>query len=423
MGNALFQSNYIDYEGNSTNNSFEESVVLPKKIKYNFYLDREFLSNSDLDEETKHILKQKFSINKINLIIKHTKKFLKRKKAQQKLIKTFSHFLKKNNILSKANNENINTNIIINSKTEKDLIAYNKLLSQNFDENEQNKINLMKSSLIINSEKFSKNSNEINRVQLGKNSYSIGKLSPNKKKYYLKTVFDNETIFKSYQDQTTNIQYGIYYYYKLGLIYEGYWKDNKKNGIGIEKKLDGSLYEGEFKNGKKNGIGIYYWKDNSVYFGNWLDNNCHGFGVFKNGNKSKYQGEFLYNKRSGYGELIKYNNGSFYFGFWSNNKRKGFGVEFSHRKDENAKIYVGFWNGDYRHGYGLILNKYYKTMYGMWKKNQAKEIFKTKTEFDNKIKNYVDANLIPFFNKTFGEYEEIFKQMIDSSEFIFNYFD
>lgn len=59
----------------------------------------------------------------------------------------------------------------------------------------------------------------------------------------------------------------------------------------------------------------------------------------------------------------------------------------------------------------------------MWKKNQAKEIFKTKTEFDNKIKNYVDANLIPFFNKTFGEYEEIFKQMIDSSEFIFNYFD
>ena len=383
MGNALFQSNYIDYEGNSTNNSFEESVVLPKKIKYNFYLDREFLSNSDLDEETKHILKQKFSINKINLIIKHTKKFLKRKKAQQKLIKTFSHFLKENNILSKANNENINTNIIINSKTEKDLIAYNKLLSQNFDENEQNKINLMKSSLIINSEKFSKNSNEINRVQLGKNSYSIGKLSPNKKKYYLKTVFDNETIFKSYQDQTTNIQYGIYYYYKLGLIYEGYWKDNKKNGIGIEKKLDGSLYEGEFKNGKKNGIGIYYWK----------------------------------------GELIKYNNGSFYFGFWSNNKRKGFGVEFSHRKDENAKIYVGFWNGDYRHGYGLILNKYYKTMYGMWKKNQAKEIFKTKTEFDNKIKNYVDANLIPFFNKTFGEYEEIFKQMIDSSEFIFNYFD
>ena len=70
----------------------------------------------------------------------------------------------------------------------------------------------------------------------------------------------------------------------------------------------------------------------------------------------------------------------------------------------------------------MILNKNYKNIYGIWKQNKIKDLFKSKEEFDNKINNYVDTHLIPFFNKTFEEYEEIFKQMIDSSEFISNYF-
>ena len=70
----------------------------------------------------------------------------------------------------------------------------------------------------------------------------------------------------------------------------------------------------------------------------------------------------------------------------------------------------------------MILNKNYKTIYGIWKQNKIKDLFKSKEEFDNKINNYVDTHLIPFFNKTFEEYEEIFKQMIDSSEFVSNYF-
>jgi len=63
----------------------------------------------------------------------------------------------------------------------------------------------------------------------------------------------------------------------------------------------------------------------------------------------------------------------------------------------------------------MILNKNYKNIYGIWKQNKIKDLFKSKEEFDNKINNYV-------VNKTFEEYEEIFKQMIDSSEFISNYF-
>ena len=420
MGNALFQSNYIDIETNCEEG--ESSIIdtdSPKKEKYNFYLDRDFLSNSDLDEKTMHLIKQKYAINKINLIIKHIKKFLRKKKATKKIFKSFAFLLNKK-VLSKINSAPITNNPLdelkINAKSKSDFI-------KEMNDDEQKKSKLLKSSIILNSENFNKISGSIKLVKLGSDSYILSKLSPDKKIKYVKTFFGNGDLLKSYYDKTYNIHYGIYNYYKLGTIYEGDWKEDKKTGLGIEKMCNGDLYEGEFKNGKKNGIGVYYWNDNSIYFGEWLDNRCHGYGVFKNGDKSKYQGQFFFNKRDGYGELIKYNIGTFYFGFWSNNKRKGFGVEFSHRENENCKIYIGYWNRDYRHGFGMVLNKNYKSIYGVWKKNQLKDLFKSKEEFDNKKKNYVDAHLMPFFNKAFEEYEEIFKKMIDSTEFKSNYFD
>jgi len=419
MGMELFGSNYIDIE---TNGEEGESSInddeSAKRVKYNFYLERYFLSNSDLDEDTKNIIKQKFAINKINLIIKHVKKYLHRKKAKKKLFKNFAFLINKK-VLSKSVQ-------MLDSNTQDDLVIKGKSKSDKINEpenNEQKNIKLMKKSLILNSDNFNEASKEAKLIKIGINVYVISKISLDKKVKYIKTFFGDGDIFKSYYIKNNILQYGIYNYYKLGTIYEGYWKEDKKSGIGIEKQSDGAIYKGDFKNGKKNGIGIYYWKDNSLYFGEWQDNRCHGYGVFKNGNKSKYQGQFFFNKRDGYGELIKYDIGTFYFGFWSNNKRKGFGVEFSHRDNENCKIYVGYWNRDYRHGYGMILNKNYKNIYGVWKKNKIKDLFKSKDEFDIKKKNYVDENLIPFFNKSFEEYENIFKKMIDSSEFINNYLE
>ena len=420
MGNVLFQSNYIEIETNGEEiNSTINDNEAPKKIKYNFYLDRDFLYNSDLDEATQHIIKQKFAISKVNLIIKHAKKHLKRKHAKKKVFKNFAFLLNKK-VLSKMNSAPINDiqneDLNINAKSKSDVVI-------DANKDEQKNIKLMKSSLILNSEYFNKIDGSVNLIKLGNNSYLLCKLSHDKQIKYVKTFFGNGDVLKSHYEKSYNAHYGIYNYYKIGTIYEGYWNEDKKNGIGIEKMYDGALYEGEFKNGKKNGLGIYYFKDKSIYFGEWLDNRCHGYGVFKNGDKSKYQGQFLSNKRDGYGELIKYNNGTYYFGYWSNNKRKGFGVEFSHRNNENCKIYIGYWNRDYRHGFGMVLNKNSKTIYGVWKKNKSRDIFKNKDEFETKMKKYVDADLIKYFNKSFEEYEEKFKTMIDSSEFINNYFD
>ena len=415
MGNSLFESNYIDIDSNCEEE--DNDTDNPKREKYNFYLETDFLSNSDLDENTQHIIKQKFAINKINLIIKHVKIFL----YKMRMKKNSSLLLNKKN-LSKTSitslENNINTELNIKSKSKTNLFLEE---NNNNNNNEQKNMKLMRKSLVLNSENFNEANDKPILNKIG-DAYIISKISENRRVKYIKTFFNDGDIFKSYYEKNKALQYGIYNYYNLGTIYEGYWKDDKKTGIGIELRYDGSIYKGEFNNGKKNGTGIYYWKDNSIYFGEWLDNKCHGYGVFKNGNRSKYQGEFCFNKRDGYGEFIKYDVGLFYFGFWSNNKRKGFGVEFSFRNDENSKIYVGYWNRDHRHGYGMVLNKNFKNIYGVWKQNKAKDVFKTKDEFDIKKEKYVDKNLIPFFNKSFEEYEKIFKIMIDSSEFINNYF-
>ena len=43
--------------------------------------------------------------------------------------------------------------------------------------------------------------------------------------------------------------------YGNGDVYEGNWKDGKKNGKGKYTYTDGTVYEGDWKDGSKNGKG------------------------------------------------------------------------------------------------------------------------------------------------------------------------
>lgn len=455
MGSGLFNSNYIELENyeeeeehenyflnneeeeendnnqNEENNNDIESEIQNKKPKYNFYLNKSFLASSEIEEDDKYKLKQIFAIKRINLIIKKTREFLDRKYQRKSSLEDLKFLLKKNPTFSKAksktiflNSNNYDLNNVENLTTKKNLFSYNNIVNKEINENEQKNIKLIRRTLYTSSSKLRKAKEGFHVIKLGENSRLLGKYSSNNRIYYTKTFFDNNDILKLYSDVTMSKNYGIYYYYKIGCVYEGYWENNTKTDIGIEKRWDGTKYEGQYVNGKKNGIGIYTWKDNSIYFGEWLNNNINGYGVFKNCDKSKYQGEFILNKRNGYGELIKYKTGTFYFGHWSNNKKKGFGVEFTPRNNGNNKIYIGFWNGKYRHGFGIVLNKNKKNdnIYGLWKDNKNTKSFKTLIEFKNKISTSGFSNYIPFFNKTYEEYEEIIKTMVDSSEFYRNYF-
>ena len=457
MGNIYFNSNlgiegeneedmenekyFINNQLENDNNQNEESNIYikinpqkpKKKSKYNFYLNQTFLHSSKLEEETKYKIKQIFAINRINLIIRKTKEFLNKKNNKKNSLEEFKALLIKNNQpISKAKSQPIlPSNNLINAKTlnipnlniKKNMFSYNNIVNKEINEIEQKNIKLLRRTLYTNSSRLRKIKEGVHIIKLGENSHLIGKYSNNKKIYFTKTYFENNDTLKLYNDVTQSKNYGIYFYYKIGCIYEGFWENNMKTDIGIEKRWDKTKYEGEYKNGKKNGIGIYIWEDNSIYYGEWVNNNISGFGVFKNNYKSKYQGEFILNKRNGYGELIKYKNGTFYFGFWNNNKKNGFGVEFSPRNKGNNKIYIGFWNGNIRHGFGILLNKDKNkdNIYGLWKNNENIKKFKSLLEFLKKIESSGFSSYSPFFNKKYEEYEEIIKSMIDCSEYTHNY--
>ena len=74
--------------------------------------------------------------------------------------------------------------------------------------------------------------------------------------------------------------FGKIIYKRSGAIYEGHWKDNKKDSDNKESKMtysDGSTYVGTMKNDKREGHGVMTWpKDGSSYVGNFSADKRHG---------------------------------------------------------------------------------------------------------------------------------------------------
>lgn len=87
----------------------------------------------------------------------------------------------------------------------------------------------------------------------------------------------------------------------------------------MEKWKDGSVYEGEYRNGKKNGHGTYIWADKSKFVGDWRDNKISGRvkalerninetkrvlrskGTYVWADNRKYEGDWLNNNMDGRG--------------------------------------------------------------------------------------------------------------------------
>jgi len=103
--------------------------------------------------------------------------------------------------------------------------------------------------------------------------------------------------------------------YKNGIVYEGIWKDDMKNGKGKLIDLNGTKYEGEWKNdvmfgiatitrpngtiyigevsgnGIKNGKGKILAPNKSIYEGIWVNGYMVGIATITSRNKSQYVGE------------------------------------------------------------------------------------------------------------------------------------
>jgi hypothetical protein len=56
------------------------------------------------------------------------------------------------------------------------------------------------------------------------------------------------------------------------ILYEGYFKNDKRTGFGSVKWSDGSSYIGDFdESEKRSGKGEMRWYDGAVYIGEWKE--------------------------------------------------------------------------------------------------------------------------------------------------------
>jgi hypothetical protein len=79
------------------------------------------------------------------------------------------------------------------------------------------------------------------------------------------------------------------YTYQSGAIYEGYFKNEKRDSIGNFRYSNGDFFEGVFINDQKL-YGTYTYKNGNEYKGAFQDNKPHGFGEFKLKNGVKKEG-------------------------------------------------------------------------------------------------------------------------------------
>ena len=89
-------------------------------------------------------------------------------------------------------------------------------------------------------------------------------------------------------------------YLPNGVIYEGYYKNDRLEGFGIVKYINGK-YEGEFKNNRREGKGKFFYSKGEIYEGEFKDDNEEGYGIIYFPNGDRYEGEFINRKCIGYG--------------------------------------------------------------------------------------------------------------------------
>jgi len=129
--------------------------------------------------------------------------------------------------------------------------------------------------------------------------------------------------------------------YETGRIYEGSWKNNKRDGIGFEKFENGNVYQGDFMSGRAHGKGVYIWKNGETYEGEWYKGMRQGKGIWKGNNWESYNGEWRRGKAHGFGVHV-WSNGDQYDGEWYRSLKHGKGKDIFHNGDT--------YEGEYRYG-------------------------------------------------------------------------
>ncbi|VEV57270.1 conserved Plasmodium protein, unknown function [Plasmodium vinckei vinckei] len=191
-------------------------------------------------------------------------------------------------------------------------------------------------------------------------------------------------------------------YKNASLIYNGMWKNNKRNGHGTLKlsftKKNNIDYV--LKENKKYIIYNGWWKNNKRHFygiQNYINNNCKYIGFWKNNKKWKY-GEIIWyynvknetnrnakkkidkNAKKKTDKNVKKKIQNVYIGEWKNDTLNGIGTYFWFKKKYNNNIithknanydkYLGYWKKGKKNGYGIFYYNCGNKYIGMWKNNK-----------------------------------------------------
>lgn len=164
--------------------------------------------------------------------------------------------------------------------------------------------------------------------------------------------------------------------YDSGRIYEGFWKNDLRDGKGYEIFPNGNIYEGDYFIGKPNGSGIFKWKDGEIYDGQWKMGLKHGDGLWKGSKGDSYLGEWKNSKPNGYG-VHSWVNHDKYEGEFIDGLKHGHGTDLY----ANGDIFIGEFRKGKPYGYGQYIWKSgaiylgnfengYKQGMGKWKKSR-----------------------------------------------------
>ena len=75
-----------------------------------------------------------------------------------------------------------------------------------------------------------------------------------------------------------------------GIIYQGYWKEDKRNGRGRLILENGEIHVGEWKNYEQ--YGKHHYETGGIYEGQYHDGKMHGHGVFTQPDGQQYNGQY-----------------------------------------------------------------------------------------------------------------------------------
>jgi len=135
---------------------------------------------------------------------------------------------------------------------------------------------------------------------------------------------------------------GVYRFQEGAACYEGQFRCDQREGLGVESWVDGSCFAGGFRQGQKSGFGSNTWPDGTVYHGTWRANCPSGPGEYALNGGTNFKGQWEKSAPHGIGRY-EWPDGRTYCGKYNFDKKEGFGI----LTEADGTERHGFWlNGE-----------------------------------------------------------------------------